>query len=83
MAKNGVEVDLCVHCGGVWLDRGEIFSFTKNKRRTAALFSAARPAKSERERRNPRNGALLKAHTLPPVNTAGKGRRKAKRIRSA
>lgn len=29
MTKNGVLVDLCPRCEGIWLDRGEIFYFTK------------------------------------------------------
>ncbi|MBL7130788.1 MAG: M48 family metalloprotease [Candidatus Omnitrophica bacterium] len=29
MTKNGVLVDLCPKCEGVWLDKGEIFYFTK------------------------------------------------------
>jgi Zn-dependent protease with chaperone function len=29
MAKNGVLVDYCTRCEGIWLDRGEIYYFTK------------------------------------------------------
>ncbi len=29
MTKQGVEVDACDSCGGVWLDRGEIYLFAK------------------------------------------------------
>ena len=29
MAKNGVIIDICSKCGGIWLDKGEIFYFTK------------------------------------------------------
>ncbi len=29
MTKNGVLVDICSHCEGIWLDKGEIFYFTK------------------------------------------------------
>jgi Zn-dependent protease with chaperone function len=30
MTKNGVVVDYCPHCEGIWFDRGELFYFTKN-----------------------------------------------------
>ncbi len=30
MTKNGVVVDYCPRCEGIWLDRGELFYFTKN-----------------------------------------------------
>ena len=29
MTKNGVLVDFCPQCEGIWLDKGEIFYFTK------------------------------------------------------
>ncbi len=29
LTTQGVEVDRCGSCGGVWLDRGEIFHFAK------------------------------------------------------
>jgi len=29
LTKQGVEVDYCKECGGVWLDKGEIYYFTK------------------------------------------------------
>ena len=30
MTKNGVLIDYCPRCEGIWLDRGEIYYFTKN-----------------------------------------------------
>ena len=29
LTKQGVEIDVCPECGGVWLDQGELFYFTK------------------------------------------------------
>ena len=29
LTKQGVEIDACSKCKGIWLDRGEIFYFTK------------------------------------------------------
>lgn len=29
LTRQGVEVDYCKECGGIWLDRGEIYHFTK------------------------------------------------------
>jgi Zn-finger nucleic acid-binding protein len=32
MIKNGVLVDYCQRCEGVWLERGELYYFTKSPR---------------------------------------------------
>jgi Zn-dependent protease with chaperone function/Zn-finger nucleic acid-binding protein len=32
MTKNGVVIDYCPRCEGIWLDRGEIYYFTRNPR---------------------------------------------------
>ena len=29
MTTNGVEIDYCPKCNGIWLDKGEIYYFTK------------------------------------------------------
>lgn len=31
LTRQGVEIDVCKKCGGVWLDKGEIYYFVKNK----------------------------------------------------
>ena len=35
LTKQGVEVDYCDSCGGIWLDKGEIFHFTKRRKELA------------------------------------------------
>ncbi|HEB79146.1 MAG TPA: hypothetical protein ENI79_01550 [Rhodospirillales bacterium] len=32
MTRQGVEVDACGECGGVWLDKGELLHFAGGKR---------------------------------------------------
>jgi hypothetical protein len=51
-SREGVEIDFCPQCRGVWLDRGELDKVIE--RASAALAPAAAPARSggggERER---------------------------------
>jgi Zn-finger nucleic acid-binding protein len=59
MTDRGVEVDVCARCRGLWLDRGEIFSFARDRARlTRALEEARRTATS---------GALLSPQTGAPM----------------
>jgi len=41
MTRPGVEVDCCPSCGGVWLDRGEVFHFTRKPKALAAMMQEA------------------------------------------
>ncbi len=41
MTKQGVEIDSCSRCKGIWLDRGEIFFFTKKVVVIAQMLSQA------------------------------------------
>ena len=41
MTKQGVEVDTCPSCGGVWLDKGEVFHFTRKPKALAAMLHGA------------------------------------------
>lgn len=36
LTRQGVEVDRCGKCGGIWLDRGEIFLFVKGRKKLLA-----------------------------------------------
>ena len=42
MTKQGVEVDHCRSCGGVWLDKGEIFYFTRSAKALVAELGRAK-----------------------------------------
>ena len=50
MTKSGVLVDQCPKCQGIWLDRGEIYLFSKNPRKLESLLSSglADPRSTER-----------------------------------
>lgn len=41
LTKQGVEVDYCDNCGGIWLDKGEIFHFTKRRKELANALNIA------------------------------------------
>jgi len=41
MTKQGVEIDTCRQCHGVWLDKGEIFFFTKKINLVAQMLDEA------------------------------------------
>ncbi len=41
LTTQGVEVDRCGSCDGVWLDRGEIFHFAKRHKRVAERLAEA------------------------------------------
>jgi Zn-dependent protease with chaperone function/Zn-finger nucleic acid-binding protein len=42
MTKQGVEVDLCRSCGGVWLDKGEISYFARSTKTLVAELARAK-----------------------------------------
>jgi Zn-dependent protease with chaperone function/Zn-finger nucleic acid-binding protein len=42
MTKQGVEVDHCPACGGVWLDKGEIFYFLRSTKALVAELQSAK-----------------------------------------
>lgn len=42
LTRQGVEIDKCVNCGGVWLDEGEIFHFTKQPTALARALDRCR-----------------------------------------
>lgn len=43
--RQGVEIDYCPNCRGVWLDRGELDKIIE---RTAAIMEPPAPSRSER-----------------------------------
>ncbi|MBM4036329.1 MAG: hypothetical protein FJ291_31730 [Planctomycetes bacterium] len=59
MTRQGVEVDFCPGCGGVWLDKGELFHFTRKHKALAAMMQEAA--------RRGRVGKLLSPKTGQPM----------------
>ncbi|WP_347310718.1 zf-TFIIB domain-containing protein [Defluviimonas sp. SAOS-178_SWC] len=54
--RNGVEIDYCPSCRGVWLDRGELDKIidrsTADAQRPVALSEPARASRDERRHRD-------------------------------
>jgi len=50
MELAGVEIDHCLECGGIWLDRGELEIFIGNQLKADGLISSLRPAPRPKER---------------------------------
>lgn len=63
LGYEGIEVDYCGQCKGLWLDEGEIEQMLDGA--TAALNLLDWQAGEKGERRCPRCGTKMKAHTLP------------------
>lgn len=55
-SRKGVLVDHCDHCGGTWLDKGELFFFTRNTRRVKRLLDEAVAEGKQGDRLSPRTG---------------------------
>ena len=54
--QQGVEIDYCSHCEGVWLDKGEIFYFTKKPKGILKELNAAIKQGKQSEIICPRTG---------------------------
>jgi heat shock protein HtpX len=59
LTRQGVEVDYCEKCKGFWLDRGEIFHFTKNPKKLAAMISEGLKHPRPTDRKDPRTSTPL------------------------
>jgi Zn-finger nucleic acid-binding protein len=55
-AKQGVEIDYCPHCNGIWLDKGELFYFTKKPKSILRELNTAIKQAKPSERICPRTG---------------------------
>jgi Zn-dependent protease with chaperone function/Zn-finger nucleic acid-binding protein len=64
LTKNGVLVDHCKTCRGVWLDRGEIFLFSQKPRDLEKALSASVTERRTSDRRCPRCELALEAGTF-------------------
>jgi Zn-dependent protease with chaperone function/Zn-finger nucleic acid-binding protein len=56
MTQQGVEIDQCPACGGIWLDKGEIFHFARVPRTVGDALQAARQGATPGDRPSPKGG---------------------------
>ena len=59
LTKQGVEVDYCDKCGGIWLDKGEIFHFTKRPKELAKALKTALQEGRTTQRKCPKTGEAM------------------------
>jgi len=59
LTKQGVEVDYCDKCGGIWLDKGEIFHFTKRRKELAKALKTALQEGRTTQRKCPKTGEAM------------------------
>jgi Zn-dependent protease with chaperone function/Zn-finger nucleic acid-binding protein len=59
LTKSGVLVDVCKQCRGVWLDRGEVFLFSRRPRALENAIAASRTSGQHSDRSCPRCGVAM------------------------
>jgi len=59
LTKQGVEVDYCDKCGGIWLDKGEIFHFTRRRKELAKALKTAYQQARTTQRKCPKTGEAM------------------------
>src|SRR5210317_43872 len=59
LTKQGVEVDYCDSCAGIWLDKGEIFHFTKRRKELANSLKSGVQQARPTSRQCPKTGEAL------------------------
>ncbi|KOR32856.1 hypothetical protein TI05_04670 [Achromatium sp. WMS3] len=55
LTRQGVEVDACHHCNGVWLDKGEIYYFSKNVSKIHQEITTKYPKAHQGKKLSPKN----------------------------
>lgn len=70
MTKLGVEVDYCGRCKGVWLDQGEIFYFTRDRRQLEKALEQALANAANGDKRSPKSGKTMRVFKLFPGTNA-------------
>jgi heat shock protein HtpX len=65
LTRQGVEVDHCDTCEGVWLDRGELFLFARKPKRVSQRLDQALTAQRPTDRRSPPTGEPMVEITWP------------------
>ncbi len=63
LTRQGVEVDTCDTCKGNWLDKGELFHFTKNLKAVSGKLDAALKKPAPSQRLSPRSGQPMEEIT--------------------
>jgi Zn-dependent protease with chaperone function/Zn-finger nucleic acid-binding protein len=59
MTDQGIEVDVCNRCRGLWLDRGELQSFARDSQTVTRMIDAARTGASAGALKSPVSGAPM------------------------
>ncbi|MGM0607193.1 MAG: M48 family metalloprotease [Candidatus Muiribacteriota bacterium] len=59
LTSNGVLIDYCDDCGGIWLEKGEIYFFTKSPSYLKYHIDKASKQPADTERKNPKTGNKL------------------------
>lgn len=65
LTREGVEIDRCPNCEGVWLDRGELFLFTRDSKTVSDGLDEALLTPRPGERVSPRSGKPMQQITYP------------------
>jgi len=60
LTKKGVEIDHCARCGGMWLDEGEIYSFSKKPKELAEVLERAIANTQPSKRLSPKTNQPMK-----------------------
>ena len=55
LTTQGVEVDYCTECGGIWLDKGELFYFVRNPKLALKKFLFALEHKKPSDKISPKS----------------------------
>ena len=65
LAKNGVVVDVCPQCKGIWLDRGEIYLFSKQPQKLEQLLAGGLTNARPIDRHCPRCTSTMNVGQFP------------------
>ncbi|NPV89230.1 MAG: M48 family metalloprotease [Firmicutes bacterium] len=65
LTRQGVEVEFCESCHGVWLDRGEIYCFSREPEEVADKLSKASKNSGPRTKCSPKNGDPMTEISYP------------------
>ena len=65
LTRQGVEVEHCDGCEGVWLDRGELFLFARKPKRVARTLDQALTVQTPTDKRSPPTGEPMVEITWP------------------
>ena len=73
-SREGVEIDYCPQCRGVWLDRGELDKIIDRAAPTAPAAAAAAPRRDDRDRDRDRDRDDDRDHYDPRTDKRRKRR---------